>query len=68
MAHVMAWWVARMPQARGSVNLPQILWVVFGLLIGGGAILWLTAGGGITAIKNLLTNITNLFNTAVQTL
>ncbi|WP_020375045.1 hypothetical protein [Sulfobacillus thermosulfidooxidans] len=68
MANLMAWWMVHRTHARGSVNFPTILWIVIGVLVAGGVVLWLTAGGGLTAIKNLLTNVTNFFNTQAQTL
>ena len=54
--------------ARGSVSISTIIWIVVAVLVAGGVLLWLTAGGGITAIKALLTSITNFFNTKATSL
>ncbi|MDA8205259.1 MAG: hypothetical protein M0Z36_04260 [Thermaerobacter sp.] len=49
-------------RAVGGTNISTIIWIVIGVLVSGGVSLWLTAGGGITAIKALLTSITSFFN------
>ena len=54
--------------ARGSVSISTIIWIVVAVLIAGGVLLWLTAGGGITAIKALLTSIVGYFNQTASTL
>lgn len=54
--------------ARGSVSISTIIWIVIAVLVAGGTLLWLTAGGGITAIKTLLTSITGFFNKSASIL
>lgn len=55
-------------RAVGSVNISTIIWIVIGVLVAGGVSLWLTAGGGITAITALLKSITTFFGQSASTL
>jgi hypothetical protein len=52
----------------GSVNISTIIWIVIGVMVAGGVSLWLTAGGGISAITNLLKSVTTFFNGTASTL
>ncbi len=57
----------RVARPQGGINISQILWIVIGGLIAGGALLWFTKGGGLSDITNLFTTITNEINTAIST-
>ena len=54
--------------ARGSVSISTIIWIVVAVLIAGGVLLWLTAGGGLSAIKTLLKSIVGYFGQTASTL
>ncbi len=44
--------------AKGGVSVSTILWIVLGVIIVVGAILWWTVGGGSTAVSGLLNDFT----------
>lgn len=50
--------------AKGGVSVSTILWIVLGVIIVVGAILWWTVGGGSTAVTNLLKDFTTQVNSA----
>lgn len=53
--------------AKGGVSVSTILWIVLGVIIVVGAILWWTVGGGSTAVSNLLKDFTTQVNNAGST-